>query len=691
MLKMLEKPLRRIPNFKDQAEASLDYDPMSPQVQKQKNRITPSNEQAVVDEVLKFYKDAQLARSFLERDWLLAMAYHAGHQWVNWNSGYTMLMCLYDHDDPEERYRHVTFNVIQECMLLVGAAVTQNRPDVNYSPLTLRPIDTAATHEARAINDHCAREFCDEKQLRAIVDLALTSTTAFLYQYWDPKKEEYVPKFDEAGNIAGYAKLEVGGIREEVVPAYYIYPDPKATSWQHCPCLCHVSIRDMMEMVDEYGDIALGLEPDTFATPAGFIESRLDWINKDYGSATHAVRKNAVTVYSMWDKPNDKFPKGRYIVVASNRVLRYEDWPYEDKENFPFLPLGFQEMPHTLWALNNVSRLIEPQMAYNRMWSRYLERIKQDKLVILLPRGSEIGTDGFESDRQKEIIYFNPMDPATMMGGAPAFQQPPPINPEWMGTIQALKMEMQELSGARDVSRGLVPTGVTAATAIQLLQVANASQLSPFLGNIERFVQQRAERRVALYAQYVDDVPRLVGVSEDADTASAAASVQAFRALRAGGRCRVVVTPGSAKPSSPDAMNERIMEFYKAGMCGPPLDPGSAIIAWRAMEHAKSDIVIEDLMQLRQAMIAEEQAKAQAQAQGQANPLMAAKQLEIADNQQRRQHEAELEAIRHAHELQTIDAKSRLELAKLSMEQTHDAEKLALAHHHEIVTRPAKD
>ncbi|HEX5324671.1 MAG TPA: hypothetical protein VFW40_12860, partial [Capsulimonadaceae bacterium] len=602
----------------------------------------------------------------LERDWLISQAFRVGHQWVEWNVGTGQLTTLYDRDDPQERYRHITVNLIRECMLLVGAAVTQNRPDVNFSSLTGREIDMAATQEARAINDHCDREFCDELQLRALVDLALTSTTTFLYQYWDPKKEEDVPVFDQAGQITGLKKLPVGGVREEIVPAYYLYPDPKAKTWEHCPRVCHVSIRDLNEMIDEYGAKAKGLEPDTYSTPAGFIESRLDWINRDFGQSTFNTIKNAVTVYSVWDRPNNRFPKGRYIVVANNRVLRYEDWPYEDKTKFPFTPLGFEYIPHSLWALNNVLHLIPLQMTYNRVYSRIMDRLQNDKLTLLIQRGAEVGPDAYESDRQKEVIYYN------LGAQPPAFQQPPPVNPEWFQMLATIKGDMQEMSGARDVARGTVPNGVTAAQAIEMLQVANASQLTPFLGNIERFVEQRAERRVALYAQFARGVPRLIGLSESADPTQAMANVQAFRALRGGGKTRVVVTPGSARPSSPEAQNERVVEWFKEGMFGPPIDPMAAVAAWKAMDHAKSDAVVEDLTRMRLQLVQEQAAKAQQDAQGSIPPAALEAQAKAQAQQTQTQHEAELEAIRHHHELEKMKVQHEMDMAKLAAEHLHE-------------------
>ncbi|HEX5323042.1 MAG TPA: hypothetical protein VFW40_04590, partial [Capsulimonadaceae bacterium] len=672
---------RRIPAFKTQQDASIDVDRSQPDFQRALDRMPPENEQAVVQDVNEWYKRAQMSRMLLEWDWLLSRAFYLGHQWVEWDARTTTLSPLFDHNSQEEVYAHLTDNVIEECIELVCAAVTQNRPDVSFSGLTGRDIDQLAAKEARAINDHCDREGGDEQQLRDMVNNALTSTTCFLYQYWDPDKEEWVPTFDPQGNITGMKKLKVGGVREEIVPAWYVYPDPKAKTWRHCGRLCHVLIRDQNELIEEYGDVAKGLTPDTYSTPAGFIESRLDWLNRDYGQSTFNTIKNAVTVYSIWDKPgySKKFPKGRHIVVANDKVLRYEDWPFDDTENFPFLPLGFLNVDHTLWARNNVSKVRDLQMAYNRELSRIQDRLQTDNLNIAMQRGSEVEPDAYESDRQKEILYYN------MGSQPPIYQQPPAMNPEHMAFLQALKDAIHERTGARDVARGIIPNGVTAAQAIQMLQAANASQLAGFLGNIERFVQLRAEGRVAFYAQFARGIPQLMGINEIGDFAQSQEAAYSFRALRGGGKARALVTPGSAKPTTPDAENERVMEYFKAGMCGPPIDPQAAIVAWKVMDHAKSDQVVEELIDMRQKLLAEQQQAAQQQP----NPALINAQADIAKHAQQTQHEAELTAIKHHQDMELAQLKHSNDLEILREKNAHEAQMAAIQHHADIMATPS--
>src|SRR5579883_1814441 len=106
MLKDLKNKLKRernkIPPFKSAQEAGIDLDPTARDVEKERERYAPENERHVVNDVLKFYKDAQQSRLFLERDWLISQAFRVGHQWVEWNVGTGQLTTLYDRDDPQE-------------------------------------------------------------------------------------------------------------------------------------------------------------------------------------------------------------------------------------------------------------------------------------------------------------------------------------------------------------------------------------------------------------------------------------------------------------------------------------------------------------------------------------------------------------------------------------------------------------
>jgi len=73
MLKDLKNKLKRernkIPPFKSAQEAGIDLDPTARDVEKERERYAPENERHVVNDVLKFYKDAQQSKLFLERDW----------------------------------------------------------------------------------------------------------------------------------------------------------------------------------------------------------------------------------------------------------------------------------------------------------------------------------------------------------------------------------------------------------------------------------------------------------------------------------------------------------------------------------------------------------------------------------------------------------------------------------------------
>src|SRR6185437_15453064 len=69
------------------------------------------------------------------------------------------------------------------------------------------------------------------------------------------------------------------------------------------------------------------------------------------------------------------------------------DWPYQKNDEFPFVPLAFEKRPRGLWSLNAVGRLVKPQRSFNKVISRIEDRVNNDKVIVLEPRGAETGSD----------------------------------------------------------------------------------------------------------------------------------------------------------------------------------------------------------------------------------------------------------------------------------------------------------
>lgn len=461
-------------------------------------------DQEIVSLVSARFKQSQEAKRQHERDWMMAKAFELGNQWVEWRTDTGRLVSTIDAHD---RYRsYLTVNKIRPITTKLKARATMSKPDASVSPLTDSPEDKGAAEEARCVLDHYDLLFDRQHQSRSWVDSALTTSTSFLKIFWDPHKEAWAPSIDENGR-PGKVKAKVGDIEEIIVPPFEIYPDPKAKTWRECSWLIHAKVVPLSYLQQKFGESGYRVQGDTGTEWGGSVEARLDGIQGDQQRLGTSSGKNSATLYELWEKPTARYPKGRLIRVAGGQVLAAGDWPYEKRDTFPFVPLGYQEKTGALWALNAVSDLIPLQRAYNNTLSRIQDRVNTDKPTILAREGAEINLGAYQSKRNYEIVEF--------VGEPPIYQQTPPINSYWFTFLEILHGQMEDISGVHEVSNGSVPNGVTAGNAIELLQQSDQTQMSEFVGNVESAQVERATWEIALCAQFYDE-PRIIGIQETA-------------------------------------------------------------------------------------------------------------------------------------------------------------------------------
>lgn len=595
------------------------------------------NEKQAVELVMSRVQEGLSARSHLEGDWATNIAFEDSHQWVEWDQSRGGLKSIVR---PSERHRYLQDNVIRTLVQRNVSKATQNSPSSVVSPNTMSPMDQQAASEARDLLAHIAQKKRDAMQLQDMVRFALICTSVYLYQFWNPALTASIPdQFDEmSGEPISFVEAPVGDYDEIIVPGPELILDPNGRQWDLSDArwCVHAQVKSIYEIEEKYGKL---VQPDTNDSSVQrrvgpFLYGLLQ--NYAYDSSNSQIGLNkskASIVYTFWERPSKRAPKGRVMVVASGTLLAmFDGLPCGDY--LPFVALGYQgtsTSPYTKGLVTDVKSL---QMAYNRTLSRILERMEYDKLTVIAPSG--IAADALEEQRHMRKVYL----PPSAAQGSFNVSQPPPINPEWFTMLQVLKAAMEDRMGSHEVDRGQVGGGVTAGYAIRLLQDANNSQHATFYRAVENFVAVRDMRRVEICAKYYRE-PRQIGIpltktEQNPQTGEMVpvTKLHTFEALRNGGRTRISVVAGSATPKSPEAHNQEIKEFYQIGMFGPPGDPRSAKIAVDLLQLSDSDKIHEALegmleeqitMQEQQMQLQQVQALAQAYQATQPPPQPAAK------------------------------------------------------------------
>lgn len=581
----------------------------------------------IVKYVRQSFDEAYRARQEMELEWALATAFFEGRQWLRIASTTRNLIQL---QNPTEPNRYVIVQKMRPLIDGVVGKLTQVSPDAYAIPLSDTERDRFASDEANIICNHFNRKFSRETQLKERVRWSCVCGTSYLKIYWDAKGSQVVPFFDmETGEIKGYKEMNVGDIREEILPAFDVYVDPTAKRDEDLRYVIHASVRPLSWFVDNYGDAGKKVTADAMSgQSSSYIDAYLEGGNGSGNGWVPAStsrlgqiesRKKAAVVYEYWEKPNEQYPRGRYIVSTNTALLYSGDWPYEKKDSFPFIPLRWQPRAGTVYGYSLGFDLCPLQQTYNRIYSRLLEQFESQKDYVMVQKLSGIGADAFnnqsddvdDANRTYRKIYYNQ---ATQ---PPVIVRSPGMGGDLFPMLQMLEKDMMDIAGLHDVSQGMAQAG-TPAESVRLLQRADNTQHSYIRADIEISNAKIKEWEVALVSQY--GVAPFVGQMEERKSPAdeLRTGMITFDHIRNGGQYRIEYVPGSAQEDSPDQKLQKLLAFRQMGLFGDPADPDTNMLVVKMLKLPDTSAILEHLqMQQQKVQAMQEQMMAmQAQQQG---------------------------------------------------------------------------
>lgn len=184
-----------------------------------------------------------------------------------------------------------------------------------------------------------------------------------------------------------------------------------------------------------------------------------------------------------WEAPSEALPKGRLLVIGGNELL-YPTSPEEDAEGLPqglvpYTAFYDERRPYDPYGRAMVRDLISPQKIINTQWGLALQ--EQGLAGI----GQWVGFDVpgvFDQVTNVAGGHIKvPLHSAVMSKSLDEIIHkvgPVSVSPDrWRMIEQALK-HMFDIGSYHEIQRGQVPPGVDSGIAVQLLQEAEAGQLS---------------------------------------------------------------------------------------------------------------------------------------------------------------------------------------------------------------------
>ena len=609
--------------------------PRSDQAAKPGYSPTPEEKKAL-QLVDKLFSRAKKHRKKYDTNWIDDYKMFRGRQWK----------------ETRPAYRHSeVVNIIFQTIQSMVPVLTDSKPKIEYLPTIPSQFELADILTKVADNDWARNNWL--MVLTEILFDAHIYSASFGYWGYDPK-----------------ADLGLGNILFESVDPIHCYPDPDAWDINDRRSKFFITAvpTALTNLKKEYPDKASYITADVIDLAQGdrtdinqvAYKSPMDSrITTEGSSGYDALSKDQalkITLYLKDDeieeieqnelnddgtpsldesgKPKTKFvqklkyPNGRKIAAAGGVLL--EDCPMEfDDGKIPHVKHVNYILPREFWGVSEVENLKGPQKTMNKLVSYALD--------VLTLMGNPIWKVGAAANIDTDNLFNKPgliveCDDITQVQREEGVQ----LQPFVLQLVNQFKQFMDGISGETDLSRGVEPGDVTAASAIQSLQQAQQTRLRLKSRNIDAFLNQCGQMYLSRVFQFYS-VPRIVRVTgnQNADeyfqfhvetldqpdgSQKRIAHVTKWDELgnanakqyEITGDFDVRVSTGSSLPFAKEDKKNISFNLFKLGV----IDDQELL---KNLDYPNYEAVLQRLQQKR-AMMAQEQAMAQAQGGAPAPP-----------------------------------------------------------------------
>lgn len=500
---------------------------------KESKRLTP-------DLVNSLFKGAENWTDI--RQQLVNINYYIGNQWIGWDSGNRRI-----HPLPQESGEvRVTRNKIRHRVTALLAKHIKNKIKYDVIPGSREQVDIDAAKAADKYLDALWQELDLSSKTKDMFLYMLIQKRCWLKTWFDASAGTDITPVE--GDGAAYdiwldgdqEALHEGVIRARVCDPLTVFWDQSAKAEEEIRWIIERYAKDLDEIHDEYG-VKVAPEPN------------MDFLTR-YDLTTEGTNTkrmvNMAIVYELWYKPCKKYPKGAKITVCNGQELDYN----ESSGELPYQLFGYIPVPGSLQYDAIVTDMLAPQREINILRSMVATHARRmGNSMWLNPNGS--GAD--EEDLTNEIagiINYNSVN-----GAKPERVPAPDIPSFYAQELANNSIDLDDMSGAREVSQGRMPAGLDTLGGLELMVEQENEKLAVASQNYENGMKKVMQRILRLLkAHYTEERQgRILGEDNEVELIS-------FNGSDLTGYEDINIVQGSSLPEMKAAQQERIMTMWSA-------------------------------------------------------------------------------------------------------------------------------
>lgn len=502
---------------------------------KEEKKLTP-------EKVMEMFKVAEDWNDI--RQIMVNVNYFVGNQWIGWNRSERRIQMLPIYEGQER----ITLNKIRPRVMTLLSKHTKNKIKYDVAPASKEQQDIDAAKSADKFMQFQWNEMDWTTKTRDIFLNMLIKKRCWVKTWFDAEAgDDITPEEGQPGYEKDMKSVHTGMIRARVCDPLTIFVDPAATTEEEVRWIVERKARDVDEINEEYGKTVTADEGLDYLNSYDVTR-----VNAD-GIATNEVarKKNMALVYEAWMKPCKKYPNGLKVTIAGNQELDYD----ENAGELPYHLFGYIPIPGNLTFDAIVTDMIPVQRGINIKRSMVATHAKRvGNTLWLIPMGS--GTDEEElSNEEGGFVHYN-----AVSGMKPERAEAPDIPSFYDRDLANDSIDLDDMSGAREVSQGTMPKGLDTLGGLQIMVEQENEKLAVAAQNYEQGMKKVMSRILRLMKKHYSEERQGKIIGEDNEI-----ELISFNASDLTGNEDIKVVEGSSLPEMKAAQQERVMLMWDKG------------------------------------------------------------------------------------------------------------------------------
>lgn len=465
-------------------------------------------EDIVVKETLEDFEERVRARKSFDNQWQLNMNFYMGNQYCDVGYG----GFVREMDKQYFWQEREVFNHIAPIIDIRLSKLAKIKPKMQVLPATNEEEDLYTAKVGKKILDSVSNKMNLSAKINQATKWSEICGTSFYKISWNSNLGQVVA-LEEDGK-----KIKTGDVDISVCSPFEIYPDSAThESLQECQSLIHARAYTVDEIKQTYGVDVEGKDINVYSLDGTSVS--LGGLGYS-GLATKLIettRKNSAIVLEKYVKPCEKFPDGRLIIVAGDKLVYDGELPYlngiDGKREFPFVRQICNEEVGNFWGVSMISRLIPIQRAYNAVKNRKHEYINRLTLGVLAVEDGSVDIDNLEEEGLapgKILVYRQGSSAPKFLGGEN-------VPSDFEKEEEKLLKEFNSLSGTSEIGSMESVSASLSGVALELLIDENETRLKFTTDSMKSAIKTMAKHILRLYKQFAT-FPRLIKIVGDDGT-----------------------------------------------------------------------------------------------------------------------------------------------------------------------------